>query len=147
MAKIDSATIEPGTNEDTATVNTRVVKDYSNMPDDVKVPVMVQMPNGLKKLVDAASKSANVSTAGFIRNLLAGQYNYTLPEDARGRRAIYQTDADKKAAAKAASKKRTELIRTAMKLKNSDPELYAKLFGAVESADTEDSDGDTDTED
>lgn len=65
------------------------------------IGVMVRVPQGLKKAIDATAEEQSVSTPQIVVRMLAEAYSYTLPAiPTRARTKKFATEDERKAAAK-----------------------------------------------
>lgn len=78
-----------------------------------RASIALQVPTELKTLVDSAAEAANVSTAAFVRGMLADRFSFVIPADF-GTRSKYGSDEERKAATKAKAAKRNALLKMLM---------------------------------
>lgn len=76
--------------------------------------IALVVPSELKDLVEEKAKAQSTTVAGYVRDLLARDFNYTIPLDF-GTRQKYGSDEERKAAQKAKSAKRNEIMKMLMK--------------------------------
>lgn len=76
--------------------------------------IALQVPNELKTLVDAKADAVKLSTAAYVRGLVAADCGYTMPADF-GTRSKYGSDDERKAAAKAKAQSRNKLLNMLLK--------------------------------
>jgi colicin import membrane protein len=74
-----------------------------------RIFIMVTMPKDLFDAIDADAKAHNVGRATYARQLLATQYNITLPESGTTSRKKYESDEEREAARKKANQDRQRL--------------------------------------
>lgn len=75
--------------------------------------IALVVPSELKDMVEARAKEGSTTIAGYVRSMLAKEFNYTIPADF-GTRQKYGTDEERKAAARAKSAKRNQIMKLLM---------------------------------
>jgi hypothetical protein len=88
--------------------------DVAETEQSDRSSIALQVPNELKELVDAKAEAAKLSTAAYVRGLVAADCSYTMPVDF-GTRSKYGSDEERKAAAKAKAQKRNALLNMLLK--------------------------------
>lgn len=83
-------------------------------PNDL-VGVMIRVPEGLRKQIEGTANEQSVSVPQIVVRMIADAYEYTLPSAAKRTRAKYASDAERKAATKAAADKKRATIQALLK--------------------------------
>ena len=84
-----------------------------NEKDSDRETIALTVPDELKTLVEGRAKEQNLSTAAYVRELLAREFTYTIPEDF-GTKRKYANDEERKAAQKANAQKRNKMVKQLM---------------------------------
>lgn len=91
--------------------------------------IMFTVPNELKDLIESKAKEEGKSVSGLMRELVADEFDFTLPDIIRTRVSKYATPEERKAAQAAKAKQKNALVAKLL-------ELYKS--GAIELDDDED---------
>lgn len=97
--------------------NPEVVEPVAVAPvkeDKDRETLALTVPEELNNIVEAKAKELGLSKAAYVRNLLAREHSYTIPEDFGSKRK-YATDDERKAAVAANAKKRNEMVAKLLK--------------------------------
>jgi hypothetical protein len=76
-----------------------------------KASIMFGVPSELKRLLDGRAEAEDISVAALVRNLVAREFNYTLPKVTRERAKKYATEEERTAAQKARMSERNATIK------------------------------------
>lgn len=116
MARSATAEVEGQVSEDSADEKqTRKRVDPSTLDPNEKVVLSFHIPAGMRVQLRTEAESAGKSEAQYVRDMVAGQIGYTIPEsfnERRGRVGQYSglSEEEKKAAIKAENDKKRDNV-------------------------------------
>lgn len=112
----ETTSVQTETTDETTTKRERVdIEKLAAENPNEKVTLAVSIPAGLKLAIKQRADADDLSETQFVRNLLAAQFEYTIPEsftERRGRTGKYSgmTEEDKAAAIKAENEKKRNVV-------------------------------------
>lgn len=92
------ATATNGTEQDRADLNERT-------------HLVITIPLGLKIALDKRAADSQISTSAMVRNMVAQEFDYTLPDSTRTRARKYATEEERQAALKQRRDERNNLFK------------------------------------
>lgn len=88
---------------------TAVEVDTTETEQSDRASIAFTVPNELKALADAKADELKISTAAYVRGLVAREFSFVIPDDF-GTRRKYASDAERIAATKEKAQKRNKLL-------------------------------------